>query len=122
MKTLVTTPSPVKATDILFREGVPAAPAEPAGKVRGDYESLQRSWGSEVLVEGTESVVRAVVLKNLQRIADEPEFREFDVGVEGDPDIGFAQINAIFSTLFVPVRVWRGQDKLYACGNSLFTA
>lgn len=108
------------AERILFEEAVPATPIETEARIRNDYESLQRVWRPEVLVEDTESVVRGIVLRNLQRIAGEPGFEEFAVTVCGR-DVKGAQVNACFAASFVPVRVWRCEHKLYACGNQLFT-
>ena len=117
--TEVTCRSPQEAEQLLFEKAVPATAIETQDRIRKDYESLQRSWGASFLVEDTEAVVRAVALRNLQRIAGEPGFEEFAIVVD-DRDVTFAQANGFFAASFVPVRVWRSEDKLYVCGNSLF--
>lgn len=104
---------------ILFEKAVPATPFETEDRIRNDYEHLQRSWGTKMLVENTEPIVRSVVLRNLQRIASEPGFEEFVIIVD-NRDVKFAQVNAFFSSSFVPMRVWRCEHKIFACGNSLF--
>ena len=115
-----TSSSAEQALQILFEKALPATPSETERRIQADYESLQRTWDSEILVEDAGPAVREVVLRNLQRIAEEPGFEEFAVVVD-DRDVRFAQVNAFFSAAFIPVRVWRCEDKVYACGNSLFT-
>jgi hypothetical protein len=115
-----TSTSAEETAQILFEKALPATPIESEDRIRADYERVKRSWGSTVLVEGAEAVVREIVLGNLQRIAREPGFEEFSIVVD-DRDVKYAQVNAFFATAFVPVRAWRGPDKFYACGNSLFT-
>ena len=117
--TEVTCGSPEDAERILFERAVPATQVETEDRIRKEYESLQRSWGSQLIVEDTEAVVRAVVLRNLQRIAGEPGFEEFAIIVD-NRDVTFAQANGFFAASFVPVRVWRSEHNLYTCGNSLF--
>ena len=118
--TEVTSRSPEHATEVLFEKALAATGIENQDRVRANYERVKRSWGSTMLVEDTEAVVRDVVRRNLQRIASERGFEEFSIIVD-DSDVKCAQVNAFVAGGFVAVRVWCGSDKLYACGDSLFT-
>ena len=114
-----------EAARVLFEEALPATPVQDEAKIRLEYDGMGLSsivsvWGSRQLVEGPEPVVREVVLRNLHRIARAPGLKAFAVVVVSAKKC--AQVNAVFPTAFVPVRVWRTSEKLFACGNSLFTA
>ena len=114
----VSTPSSEVALSVLFEKALPATPLQTEPSIRAEHDDLKRSWGSPNLCTGDECDIRRVVDRNLCRIAEEPGFRVFDLSV--DKQNRSAQVNAIFRDTFVPVRLWRTTNKVFACGNSLF--
>ena len=121
------TADPVEATRLLFEEALTnIAPQNPRW-IEVAYQIIAPKWGSSQLFEGTAEEIGKGVLKNLRRIGSEPGFDDFMVYKVSDPTIPgrlkSIQVNAFFRNAgaFVPVRVWKSADKLYACGNSLFT-
>ena len=115
-----------EAARMLFEEALPNIPAQEPKWVEIAYRSIAAKWGSSQLFEGTAQEIRKGVLQNLRRIAREPGFDDFMVYTITDPTIPghlkSIQVNAFFRNAgaFVPVRIWKTADKLYACGNSLF--
>jgi hypothetical protein len=126
--TEVRTASAEEAACAIFEQALPNTPAQDPKWIKIDYQVVETKWGSRQLFEGTEEEIRNIVLQNLRRIGNEPGFDDFTVKVIFDstiPDgLTSIQISAAFISagMFVPIRVWKATDKLYACGNSLFAA
>jgi len=115
----VQTEDPVEAVEILLGKALDEAPYISEDEVFNEHNSLRRAWGSRQLFSGTSTEIKAIILSNLQELA---EIKQFDVFVIKVIDkLLCAQVMAVFSTgTFTGVRVWHTEGKIYACGNSVF--
>jgi hypothetical protein len=115
----VQTKDPEEAVEILLGKALDEAPYISEDEVFNEHNSLRRAWGSRQLFSGNSTEIKAIILSNLQELA---EIKQFDVFVIKVIDkLLCAQVMAVFSTdTFTGVRVWHTEGKIYACGNSVF--
>ncbi len=115
----VTTKDSREATRILFEHALAAVPAITPQKAKLYYESVKRTFGSKVLVEGPRDKMQKVVLMNLMRLTvSTGGFTHFSIdAIAGDE---CAQVNANYPRVFTPVRVWKSKDRFFACGDPDF--
>ena len=115
----IQTKNPVEAVEILLGEALDAAPYLSEGEVFNEHDSLRRAWDSRQLFSGTLAEIKAIILSNLQELADMEKFDVFVIRVYDN--LFCAQVMAVFTTdTFTGVRVWHTKEKIYACGNSAF--
>jgi hypothetical protein len=110
---------PTMAVEALLDQALPEMPLLSQEQVVTEHLSLRKAWGSQQIFAGTPPEIKAVILPNLQELAAIPRFEQFVVRVL--PNLSCAQVIAVFSTdTLTGVRVWRGESRVYACGNSAF--
>lgn len=111
--------NPVEAVEILLGKALDEAPYINEDEVFNEHNSLRRAWGSRQLFSGNSTEIKAIILSNLQELA---EIEQFDVfAIKVIDKLLCAQVIAVFSTgTFTGVRVWHTERKIYTCGNSAF--
>jgi hypothetical protein len=112
------TDDPATAATVLFDEAVPESPSATVEHVEAEYVHLRLSWGSQELHSGSDDEIRALVLRNLQRVSSLENFERFNVRVLDEQKA--SQVTCLFGGVFVGVRVWRTPEGLFACGHSDF--
>ncbi len=115
----IQTKNPIEAVEILLGKALDETPTISEDEVSNEHNLLRKAWGSRQLFSGTSTEIKAIILSNLQELA---EIEQFDVFVIKVFDkLLCAQVMAVFSTgTFTGVRVWHTEEKIYTCGNSAF--
>jgi hypothetical protein len=107
-----------ETTALLLQKVADEVPTLSESEIRHEYARISHMWGSKQLFEGTAVEIRALVLRNLEVLADSPSFESFRVELyEGQRS---AQAEALFPKRFIGVRVWRTADRFFVCGNYFF--
>jgi hypothetical protein len=112
----VQTQSVQEAIEALFERAVPVLPVCEETFILEEYQIVASSWKSQRIFRGSKEQLIEVVSRNLERITQEDGFQQINVGVIKKDKC--AQVSVSFGGSFVPVRVWRGEIHLYACGNT----
>ncbi len=113
------TKDPLEAVDKLLSTALDEAACISEDKVFSEFHKLRNAWGSCQLFSGNSTEIKAIILPNLQELAEIKQFKEFVI--RANEKSFYAQVMAIFSTdTFTGVRVWHSEEKVYTCGNSVF--
>ena len=115
----VQTKDPEEAVEILLGKALDEAPTISEDEVFNEHNSLRRAWGSRQLFSGDSTEIKAIILSNLQELA---EIKQFDVFVIKVIDkLLCAQVMAVFLTdKIIGGRVWDSRGKIKAYGNFAF--
>lgn len=118
-----TTGSFEDAVRIIFQQALPATRIEAEQRILEDYTRIARVWQSRELVEASTEGLRNIVAKNLKAMAFGAGCAEFQIVVD-DEGTWAAQVmgHNPEAIRLLAIRIWRGSDRLYACGGSDFIA
>ncbi|MCE7985359.1 MAG: hypothetical protein DYG89_29650 [Caldilinea sp. CFX5] len=121
--TYTTTKNATEVVDALFNKCLPTIPILTVDEVRSEYDFARSRWGSRTLVEGTEEKVKTIIFNYLQRLGKQSDFKEYDVtAIKSQKCV---QASATFKKgsreTFTPVRVWRTDNRFFACGDETFS-
>ncbi|WP_461032719.1 hypothetical protein [Streptomyces mayteni] len=120
-----------EAVHHLTEGAVPAAPLIDEARVRAEYPSLRRVWGSPRLWSGRLDEAAEIMRVNLER--DRKWFQRTDRSylwrrkrfnyfrVETRPDDYCAMVSSFYGkppVTWYGYRLWRTEDKIFLCGHS----
>ena len=117
----IATVSADEAMTALRTKAMAAIPVLDESFIRQLYIAVAGTWDSKRLYEGTLEEIFAIVHRNLVRLQGEVGFTTFTVATYKDDRC--AQVLAAFSlrtSSFQPIRLWRSEEKVFACGNAAF--
>jgi hypothetical protein len=114
----VTTTHPSEAASALLKEAIKWVPLISDEELQVEFTDMRRAWGSQRLFTGDAKMLENLVKTNLNELSNKSGFEEFQVILITDQKC--AQVNTFFANSFMGVRLWRTQDSINVCGNSIF--
>ena len=114
----MSTKSVEEAVIALMDYAVKASPEISEDEIQKRYSMIATKWGSQKLYDGDHEKMSDLVDKNLRSIKSTLGFSEFEIkSLENE---GCGQINAILTSSFVGIRVWKNRGRYFVCGNRSF--
>ena len=117
----VTTSQPQEAVDILFAKALAVVPVLSDTQFRTAHARMREAWGPLPLVEGSESEVKSVILRNAKALARRADFKHFSIDVcladQGYQGEEAAQMWSWVGAGALAVHLWKTEDAFHAYGR-----
>lgn len=114
------TTSPEEAVEYTFSTVLSTIPDLSKAEIDKQFSSLQNVWASKKLFEGSEFIIKHLILTNLTRISEQVNFESFNVKSLAQESCVLIQGAITEPRSFIPVRIWKMNLIYFACGNAKF--
>jgi hypothetical protein len=112
------TTEPLRAADIAFRKLIRRTSTLSMEASKSPFAEVSDAWGTNRFLSGSVDAIYAIVLYNLENLAQQPEFLRFRIQWRTAVAL---QITAFSSpNVRIPIQIWRTGEQFFANGDANF--